>query len=115
MKFLYNDFECDIEVFIKENDYIFRVFDSKKEIAESEIHDLVIADAGYGFICAKMKGEDSGLISGYLDSRYFTSEDMVDSLLERIEEYVPDLKDRYVPYHIELVEFKKYVEYNGEY
>lgn len=91
------------------------MFDRKKEHTESEIRDLVIADPGYGFVCVKMKGEDSGLISGYLDSRYFITEEMVDSLLEKIEEYVPDLKDRYVPYHIELVEFKKYVEYNGEY
>lgn len=66
MKFTYKDFSCDADIFYSGDDILLRFYDSSKEQTEKQIHDLVIVDSGYGFLCLKVKG-DSGLLSGYLD------------------------------------------------
>lgn len=115
MQFSCNNFLCDIEVYVKDNDYVFRLYDGKKEPKGHEMHNLVIVDSGYGFICVKVVDIDTWVISGYLNSHYFTAENMVDELLAKIEEYLPNLKNSCSYHHIELVDFNKYIEYNGEY
>ena len=46
---------------------------------------------------------------------YDSEEDSGDELLAKIEEYIPNLKNSSSYHHIELVDFNKYIEYNGEY
>lgn len=114
MQFSYNNFTCDIDVFYHEDDVMVRFYDRAKEQSEEEITDLVLVDSGYGFLCLKYKG-DGGLLSGYLDKKFFSSEEMVDAAISLLEKISPQAQNIYLPYHIDLVELTNYVEYNGEY
>lgn len=114
MQFNYNNFTCDIDVFYHEADVMIRFYDRAKEQSEEEIIDLVLVDSGYGFLCLKYKG-DGGLLSGYLDKKFFFSEEMVDAAISLLEKVSPQAQNIYLPYHIDLVELTDYVEYNGEY
>ncbi|MBU7318898.1 hypothetical protein [Paenibacillus oleatilyticus] len=115
MKFIFNNFTSDVEIFNKDNDdFVVRFYDKAKEQNEDEIINLVIVDPGYGYISLKIKGEGA-LLSGFLDEDIFITEEMVDAAINYIEDLIPHAKNRYMPYHV--VRFKKasYVEYNGEY
>ena len=113
MEFVYKQFRCDVDVFRKDDDIVLRFYDKTKEQDESKIHNLVIVDPGYGFICLKVKG-DCGLISGFLEENVFISDDMIESAVEFIKDLAPKVKGGYIPYHVELVKMMDYVEYNGE-
>jgi hypothetical protein len=112
MKFIYNNFSCDVDVFENKKDVIIRFYDKSKEQNEEDICDLVIVHSGYGFLCLKIKG-DNGLLSGYLDKNIFSSKEMVYKAIEFIENLFPEIEPIY--YHIDLVKFVDYIEYNGEY
>ncbi|MEW4370726.1 hypothetical protein [Paenibacillus kandeliae] len=114
MKFQFEQFSCDVDVFYKEQDVLLRFYDVSKEQSESEIMNLVIVDPGYGYLCIKFKG-DSALLSGYLDDKIFHSDEIVEALLHYIEDLFPHTRNMYMPYHIKRVRESSYVEYNGEY
>ena len=113
MKFKYGNFSCDVDIFRNGNDVALRFYDAQREYTEEQIVNCVIVDSGYGFLCLKIKGED-GLVSGYLNKSVFSSEDMVDAAIDFLEE-ISLVTWGYTPYHIDLVQFVDYVEYNGEY
>ena len=112
MKFTYNQFSCDIDVFKDKRNIVMRFYDRSKEQNEEEIHDLVIVDSGHGFLCLKIKG-DCGLLSGFLDKDIFSSEEMVDGVIDFIENLFPEIAVVY--YHVDRIKLIDYNEYNGEY
>lgn len=114
MKFEYQSFSCDVDIFYRENDIIVRFHDSSKEQSEEEIYNLVIVNPGYGYLLFKAKGE-VGLLSGFLDESIFSSDDLVDAAIEFIENLSPIAKDVCIPHHVDRVKLTSYVEYNGEY
>ncbi|KPV58662.1 hypothetical protein QJ48_14865 [Paenibacillus sp. A3] len=115
MKFTFNNFTCDVEIFNKDkDDVVVRFSDKTKEQNEEEIIDLVIVDPGYGYLCLKIKGEGA-LLSGFLDEGIFVTDDMVEAAINYIEDLLPHAKNRYMPYHVARFKKSSYVEYNGEY
>jgi hypothetical protein len=114
MKFEYESFSCDVDVFYKENDVLVRFYDSSKEQSEDEIIDLVIVEPGYGYLLIKYKG-DSALLSGFLDENIFSSDELIEAAIEFLESLSKVSGDIYTPYHIDLVKRTTYLEYNGEY
>lgn len=113
-RFIYKDFSCEVDIFKNGKDVILRFYDDSKEQKEEEIHDYVMVDSGYGFLCLKYKG-DSALLSGYLCKSVFSTDEMIDAAIELLENISPESKSVYMPYHIECVEVMGYMEYNGEY
>lgn len=114
MKFTYKDFSCDVDIFYSGDDILLRFYDSSKEQTEKQIHDLVIVDSGYGFLCLKVKG-GFGLLSGYLDRAVFSDSEVVDAALEFLESLSPKCRGGCIPNHVDLVDLADYTEYNGEY
>ncbi|WP_127529273.1 hypothetical protein [Paenibacillus kobensis] len=115
MKFIFNHFSCDVEIFNKvKEDIVIRFYDRTKEQNEDDIINLVMVDPGYGYLCLKLKGEGA-LLSGFLDEGIFTSKEMVDAAINHIEDLIPQAKNTYMPYHVVLFKKASYVEYNGEY
>ncbi|MNI76670.1 hypothetical protein D3C73_1329150 [compost metagenome] len=114
MKFQFESFSCDVDIFYKEQDILVRFYDATKEQNENEIIDLVIVDPGYGYLCLKFKG-DSGLLGGYLNETVFNSDEIVDATIKFIEDLFPQAQNIYLPYHIARVRETNFVEYNGEY
>lgn len=114
MKFIFNHYSCDVEIFNKDEDIVVRFYDKSKEHNEDEIINLVIVDPGYGYLCLKIKG-DAALLSGFLDERFFLSDEMVEAAIDFIEGFSPHAKNRYMPYHIARFKQTSYAEYNGEY
>lgn len=114
MKFTYNRFSCDVDKFTQSDDVIFRFYDGARVQSQEEIVNLVFVDPGYGYMCLMIKG-DSALLSGYLDEAIFDSEEMVDAAIQFVEDFTPEVKNVYMPYHIARVKKTGYVEYNGEY
>jgi len=112
MKFEYENFSCDVDVFYKENDVLVRFYDSAKEQSEDEIIDLVIVEPGYGYLL--LKG-DSALLSGFLDEIIFSSDALIEAAIEFLESLSKVSGDVYTPYHIDLIKRTTYLEYNGEY
>jgi len=112
MKFTYNQFSCDIDVFENKKDIVMRFYDCSKEQNEGQIGNLVIVDSGYGFLCLKIKG-DCGLLSGFLDKNIFSSEEMIDAVIDFIKNLFPEIEPVY--YHVDCVKLTGYNEYNGEY
>lgn len=115
LKFHYDSFTCDIDTYYNDQDIIVRFYDSSKEQKVDEIVNLVIVDPGYGYLHLKYKGDDSALLSGLLDEDVFKTDELVDAAINFIEYLSPDLKSRYVPYHIDRFKKTSFVEYNGEY
>lgn len=117
-KFRCGNFSCDVEQFHKDagkgSKRIIRLFDKSME---EDLHfgGYLFADPGYGFLCINWICSEGILISGYLSKKEFSSELVVDKLLEYLEAEIPDLKNVDVRYHIECVDFKLCYEYNGEY
>ncbi len=114
MKFEYNNFSCDVDVFYGSNDVLVRFYDSSKEQSDDEICNLVIVNPGYGYILLKNKG-DAALLSGFLDENIFSSDELVHAVIDFLEKLSPVSGDVYTPYHIDRVKLTSYVEYNGEY
>jgi len=114
MRFSYNNFSCDTEIYYKDKDIIVRFFDSSKEQEEADIINLVIVDPGYGYLCLKYKG-DTALLSGFLDEDIFSSDDHLDAAIRFIENISPTSKTIYTPYHISCFKQTSFMEYNGEY
>ena len=81
MKFEYQSFSCDVDLFYRNNDIIVRFYDSYQEQSEEEIRDLVIVSPGYGYLLFKAKGE-VGLLSGFLDESIFFSDDLVEAAID---------------------------------
>ncbi|TYP67369.1 hypothetical protein [Paenibacillus methanolicus] len=115
MKFIYNSVSCDAEHYFKDQDIVVRFYDEKREQHENHIVNLVLVDPGYGYLCLKYKGKDSALLSGVLDEGFFNTDEIVEAAIDFIKTLSPDVKNRYVPYHISRVKKSSYVEYNGEY
>lgn len=114
MKFIYENFVCEADVFSDGTNLVVRFYDKEKEHSEEQINNLVIVDPGYGYICLKFKGADC-LLSGFLDETIFLTEDMVYKAIEFVENLSPKSNDAFVPYHVSRVRLTSYVEYNGEY
>ncbi|MFD0695319.1 hypothetical protein ACFQZT_14530 [Paenibacillus sp. GCM10027628] len=114
MKFIFNSFSCDVEIFNKDENIVVRFYDKSKEQNEDEIINLVIVDPGYGYLCLKIKGE-AALLSGFLNENVFISDEMVEAAISFIEDLSPHAKSSYMPHHIARVKQTSYVEYNGEY
>jgi len=114
MKFEYQSFSCDVDLFYRNNDIIVRFYDSYQEQSEEEIRDLVIVSPGYGYLLFKAKGE-VGLLSGFLDESIFFSDDLVEAAIEFIEKLSLIAKNVCIPHHVDRVKLTSYVEYNGEY
>lgn len=114
MKFTFESFSCDVDVFLKDQDIIIRFYDRSREQEEEEIINLVIVDPGFGYLCLKVKGEDA-LLSGYLDESIFQTNEIVDAAIEFIQDLSPSTKNCYMPYHVALFRRTSFIEYNGEY
>lgn len=114
MKFEFEEFSCDVDIFHRSNDIIVRFYNSTKEQNEEDIVNLVIVDPGYGFLILKFKGE-SGLLSGYLDENIFSSDKLVNAAISYLESLSPLSQNAYIPHHVDRVKLTSYVEYNGEY
>ncbi|MFS0870313.1 hypothetical protein [Paenibacillus xylanilyticus] len=114
MRFEYQNFSCDVDVFRRELDIVVRFYDGSREPAEEEIVNLVIADPGYGYLMLKFKG-DAALLSGFLDESVFASDEMVEAAIDFIEHLSPYSQSVYMPYHVARFRQTSYVEYNGEY
>lgn len=114
MKFEYQKFSCNVDVFHRDLDMIVRFYDGSREPAEEEIVDLVIADPGYGYIILKYKG-DAALLSGFLNESVFASDEMVEAAIDYVERLSPHSQSVYMPYHVSRFKPTSYVEYNGEY
>jgi len=112
MKFSYNQFSCDVDVFFNVDDIVMRFYDASKEQDEDQIVNLVIVDSGFGFLCLKVKGT-CGLLSGFLDKAIFTSNEMALAAIELLVDF-SGITD-HLPYHVDLVKIINYEEYNGEY
>lgn len=112
-KFTYRDFSCDVDIFYCGQDVILRFYDSSREQTEEQICNYVLVDSGYGFLCLKYKGSD-GLLSGYLNHTIFSNEEIIYAAIEFLEDISPRSKYGYIPYHIDLIKFIDYSEYNGE-
>ncbi|GIO31787.1 MULTISPECIES: hypothetical protein [Paenibacillus] len=115
MKFIYESFACDVDTFFYNQDILVRFYDGSKEQEESEIINLVFVDPGYGYLLVKNKGENSALLSGFLDEDVFSTDEIVDAAISFIENLSPILKNKYMPYHIKRFKKTSFVEYNGEY
>jgi hypothetical protein len=113
MKFQYEGFSCDVELYTNGNDLVVRFFNRSAEHDEEQIHDLVIVDPGFGVICLKFKGQDA-LLSGFLDESVF-SEAAVASAIEFVERLSPRSASAYIPHHVRRFKATSAVEYNGEY
>ncbi|GAA0741541.1 hypothetical protein [Clostridium oceanicum] len=114
MKFVYENFSCDVDIFYREQDILVRFYNSSKEQNEDEIDNLVIVHPGYGYLLLKFKG-DAGLLSGYLEETVFSSDELVDAAIEFLENLSPLSGKVYLPHHVDRVKLTSYVEYNGEY
>ena len=114
MKFNFEKFTCDVDVFRNGDDLIARFYDKNTEQDSHEIVDLVIVDPGFGYISLKFKGDDA-LLGGLLYKHVFSSEAMVCAAIEFIESLSPKANGAYIPHHIDLVSRVNYIEYNGEY
>lgn len=114
MKFEYEAFSCDVDILRNEQKAIVRFYDRTKEQNENEIVNLVIVDAGYGFLTITFKG-DCALVGGFLDADIFTSNEMADAAAEFAINCFPENANRYILYHIDRVKKTDYIEYNGEY
>ena len=113
MKFTYEAFSCDVDIFRNHDDVVIRFYDATKEQTEEQIVNLVIVASGFGFLCFKRKGE-SGLVSGFLDKKIFSSDEMVGETINFLEKCC-DVLWGYVPWHVDRVALVDYDEYNGEY
>ncbi len=111
IKFNYKKFSCDVDLFFMEQDVILRFYDKTKEQDEKEIVNCVIVDPGYGYLCLKIKGKES-LLSGYLDESIFSSDNIVETAIDFIEDITSVEASAY---HIDRFRKTNYVEYNGEY
>ena len=114
MRFEYENFKCDADIFNNDNDIIVRFYNKSKEQREDEIVNLVIVDPGYGYLHLKFKG-DTGLLSGYLDENVFFSDELVNAAINFVEGLWPLSGGAYIPYHVARVKLTSYVEYNGEF
>lgn len=114
MKFEYENFSWDVDIFRNRDDLIVRFYEKSREQSEEQIVYLVIVEPGHGYICLKFKG-DGGLLSGFLDKNIFCNEEMVDEAIEFVESLSPLSEYIYLPHHIDLISRDGYVEYNVEY
>lgn len=114
MKFEYQKFSCNVDVFHRGLDMIVRFYDGSREPEEEDIVDLVIADPGYGYLILKYKG-DAALLSGFLNESVFASDEMVEAAIDYVERLSPHCQSVYMPYHVSRFKPTSYVEYNGEY
>lgn len=115
MKFTFENFSCDVDIFYRDQDIVARFYDSSKEQNKDEIINLVLVDPGYGYLHLKLKGDDAALLSGFLDESVFLTDDMVEAAINYIEGLSPHSKNRYIPNHVARIKQTSYVEYNGEY
>ncbi|MGG4146879.1 hypothetical protein ABEW34_27585 [Paenibacillus algorifonticola] len=114
MKFIFENFSCDVDVFYKEDDILLRFYDSSREQEEEEIINLVIVDPGFGYLCLKVKGE-AALLSGYLDESVFQTNEIVEAAITFIENLSPHTRNSYIPSHVARFRRTSFIEYNGEY
>ncbi|WP_158082249.1 hypothetical protein [Paenibacillus ferrarius] len=63
----------------------------------------------------ELKGDDSSLLSGFLDERVFLTDDMVEAAINYIEGLSQNAQNRYIPNHVARIKQTSIVEYNGEY
>jgi hypothetical protein len=114
MKFEYQNFSCDVDIFYRDNDIMVRFYESSQEQSEEEICDFVIVSPSYGYLLFKAKG-GTGLLSGFLDESIFSSNDLVEAAIDFLENLSPIAKEVCIPHHVNRVKLTSYVEYNGEY
>ncbi|MCF2488194.1 hypothetical protein [Dyadobacter sp. CY347] len=114
-KFVHKDFSVDFDLFNRGDDIIVRFFDKSREHEANRIVDLVLVDPGYGYICLKFKGDDSALLSGFLDSDVFLSDESIAAAIAFVQNLSSLTRHCYTPYHIRKFKTTGYIEYNGEY
>ena len=114
MKFKFEHFVCNLDIFKRDHDLLVRFYDSSKEQEEIDIVNLIIVEPGYGYICLKLKGDDS-LLSGFLDEDIFSNPEMVEAAICFLESLSPLSSSAYIPYQIDLISRKSFIGYNGEY
>lgn len=114
MEFIYLDFVCEVDIYKNNEDIVVRFYDKANEPQSADIKDLVIVDAGYGYLCLKFK-ENDGILSGMLDENIFSSDEIVYAAIEFVESLAEKSKSAYIPYHVRRVRLTTNVEYNGEY
>jgi len=112
MKFKFENFSCDVQIFKDNEDMIMRFYDKNLEHKEKDICDYVLADPGFGFLCLKKKGQD-GLLTGFLDNKIFSNNNIVDAAIEFLEKTAK--ADGYIPHQVLRVKTVKINEYNGEF
>lgn len=112
MKFIHDNFSCDVDVFCKGQEYMFRFYEGSMEQTEEEIINLVIVDPGYGYLFLKIKG-DAALLGGYLDEIVFHSDEMIEAVIHFLETFIQEAKNLYIPYHVARVRRTSFLEYNA--
>ena len=115
MKFIHNNFSCDVDVYTNHNNLVVKFYDGSKEHKEEQICNLVIVDPGYGYINLKLIGKDAGIVSGFLNEDVFSSNQMIEGAINFTKDLSPGIESAYIPHHVSKVKFTGYVEYNGEY
>lgn len=114
MEFRYGTFSCAVDIFTSGPDVVVRFYNQEREHQEPEIVNLVVVDPGYGYLCLKFKG-NAGLLSGFLDERFFSEDELIHQAIEFVESLSPRSKSAYIPHHVDRVKPTTFVEYNGEY
>ncbi len=146
--FIYKTFSCDVDFFVVDEMFGFdaididiphnplhitaRFYDVSGVHVTKDVHDLVAAEKSFGTITLEIRSRNNdlgevGFVSGYLDARVFTTQEMVNSAVYFVEDYLPFLmiqggnvelmqKARGVGFyhHICLFERVGVVEYSGK-
>lgn len=112
-KYVFKDKSCDIKVFRSDDEVVVRFFNSEHEISLTEIGSPCFVQAGYGYMLFQIKGESTGLASGFIDDVFFDSEEMVYDAMDFIIEFC-EREDSYVPSFFEWGKTGKFLEFNGE-
>ncbi len=114
MKFTGTSFSCEVAIFRDGADLVVRFYDQAKEHTPAQLHDLVIANPGYGYLCLKFIGPDA-LLTGFLDEAVFATDALVLEAIDWVERLAPGAAGAYIPHHVRRFTSTSFVEYNGEY
>ncbi len=115
MEFSYSGFSCEADIYRNGDDIVVRFYNQEREHTDQQIVDLVVVDPGFGYMCLKFKGEYGGLLSGFLNERFFISDQMVKAAIDFVENLSPLSAKVYLPHQVVCFKPVSYVEYNGEY
>ena len=106
-------FSCDASILREGDTWLVRLYRREEEQYRTPIRDLVIVNSGLGYLHLRPVG-GGAVLGGFLDAAVFSRE-MAEALPNWLEDLIPECRDLYLPYHIDLVSLGDYAEYNGEY